>query len=203
MARPRGPEQRTPVKMRVNIGLMDRLQQLATENRCSVPKLLSRIMEDALTDLPADYELHEMTETYTLTKNPASQCKPDERIFAAGRTGIYVKACAPNERIHWRYSYQLSLGLSGCTRLAVKLTNKSDHNWGSAGTVWLPQFFVIQHFFKHCSAHGKKLCSIPCGNSLSFCGFLIFTASTSADAYEIYRDHLIWVTAQSYLKLLP
>ena len=66
MARPRGPEQRTPVKMRVNIGLMDRLQQLATENRCSVPKLLSRIMEDALADLPADYELHEMTETHAL-----------------------------------------------------------------------------------------------------------------------------------------
>ena len=33
MARPKGPEQRVPVKMRVNIGLMDRLQQLAAENR--------------------------------------------------------------------------------------------------------------------------------------------------------------------------
>ena len=40
MARPKGPEQRVPVKMRVNIGLMDRLQQLATENRYSVPKML-------------------------------------------------------------------------------------------------------------------------------------------------------------------
>ena len=63
MARPKGPEQRVPVKMRVNIGLMDRLQQLATENRYSVPKML--------TDLPADYELHEMAEIYTLTKNHA------------------------------------------------------------------------------------------------------------------------------------
>ena len=56
MARPKGPEQRVPVKMRVNIGLMDRLQQLAAET---------------LADLPADYELHEMAEIYTLTKNHA------------------------------------------------------------------------------------------------------------------------------------
>ena len=40
MARPKGPEQRVPVKMRVNIGLMDRLRQLAGENRYSVPKML-------------------------------------------------------------------------------------------------------------------------------------------------------------------
>ena len=33
MARPKGPEQRIPVKMRVNIGLMDRLEQLAAEFR--------------------------------------------------------------------------------------------------------------------------------------------------------------------------
>ena len=58
MARPKGPEQRVPVKMRVNIGLMDRLQQLATENRYSVPKMLTVIME-------------EMAEIYTLTKNHA------------------------------------------------------------------------------------------------------------------------------------
>ena len=67
MARPKGPEQRVPVKMRVNIGLMDRLQQLATENRYSVPKMLTVIMEETL----ADYELHEMAEIYTLTKNHA------------------------------------------------------------------------------------------------------------------------------------
>ena len=71
MARPKGPEQRVPVKMRVNIGLMDRLQQLAAENRYSVPKMLTVIMEETLTDLPADYELHEMAEVYTLTKNHA------------------------------------------------------------------------------------------------------------------------------------
>ena len=64
MARPKGPEQRVPVKMRVNIGLMDRLRQLAAENRYSVPKMLTA-------DLPADYELHEMAEIYTLTKNHA------------------------------------------------------------------------------------------------------------------------------------
>ena len=67
MARPKGPEQRVPVKMRVNIGLMDRLRQLAAENRYSVPKMLT----ETLTDLPADYELHEMAEVYTLTKNHA------------------------------------------------------------------------------------------------------------------------------------
>ena len=55
MARPKGPEQRVPVKMRVNIGLMD----------------LTVIMEETLADLPADYELHEMAEIYTLTKNHA------------------------------------------------------------------------------------------------------------------------------------
>lgn len=71
MARPKGPEQRVPVKMRVNIGLMDRLRQLAAENRYSVPKMLTVIMEETLTDLPADYELHEMAEVYTLTKNHA------------------------------------------------------------------------------------------------------------------------------------
>ena len=71
MARPKGPEQRVPVKMRVNIGLMDRLQQLAAENRYSVPKMLTVIMEETLADLPADYELHEMAEIYTLTKNHA------------------------------------------------------------------------------------------------------------------------------------
>ncbi len=46
MARPKGPEQRVPVKMRVNIGLMDRLRQLAAENRYSVPKMLTVIMEE-------------------------------------------------------------------------------------------------------------------------------------------------------------
>ena len=66
MARPKGPEQRVPVKMRVNIGLMDRLQQLAAENRYSVPKMLTVIMEETLADLPADYKLHEMAEIYTL-----------------------------------------------------------------------------------------------------------------------------------------
>ena len=71
MARPKGPEQRPPVKRRGNIGLMDRLRQLAAENRYSVPKMLTVIMEETLADLPADYELHEMTEVYTLTKNPA------------------------------------------------------------------------------------------------------------------------------------
>ena len=71
MARPKGPEQRVPVKMRVNIGLMDRLRQLAAENRYSVPKMLTVIMEETLADLPADYELHEMAEIYTLTKNHA------------------------------------------------------------------------------------------------------------------------------------
>lgn len=45
MARLKGPEQRVPVKMRVNIGLMDRLRQLAAENRYSVPKMLTVIME--------------------------------------------------------------------------------------------------------------------------------------------------------------
>ena len=55
MARPKGPEQRVPVKMRVNIGLMDRLQQLATENRYSVPKMLTVIMEETLADRPADF----------------------------------------------------------------------------------------------------------------------------------------------------
>ena len=68
MARPKGPEQRVPVKMRVNIGLMDRLRQLAGENRYSVPKMLTVIMEETLADLPADYELHEMAEIY-LAKN--------------------------------------------------------------------------------------------------------------------------------------
>lgn len=48
MARPKGPEQRVPVKMRVNIGLMDRLRQLAAENRYSVPKMLTVIMEETL-----------------------------------------------------------------------------------------------------------------------------------------------------------
>lgn len=57
--------------MRVNIGLMDRLRQLAAENRYSVPKMLTVIMEETLADLPADYELHEMAEIYTLTKNHA------------------------------------------------------------------------------------------------------------------------------------
>lgn len=71
MARPRGPEQRTPVKMRVNIGLMDRLQQLAAENRYSVPKMLTVIMEETLAELSPDYELHDLTEIYTLTKNHA------------------------------------------------------------------------------------------------------------------------------------
>ena len=71
MARPKGPVQRVPVKMRVNIGLSERLEQAAAESGCSVPKLLARIMEAAAADLPADYELHEMTETYTLTKNHA------------------------------------------------------------------------------------------------------------------------------------
>ena len=51
MARPKGPEQRVPVKMRVNIGLMDRLRQLAAENRYSVPKMLTVIMEETLADL--------------------------------------------------------------------------------------------------------------------------------------------------------
>ena len=82
MARPRGPEQRVPVKMRINIGLMDRLQQLAAENRYSVPKMLAHIMEDTLADLPADYELHEMTETYTLTKNHALH-------LSANRMNVY------------------------------------------------------------------------------------------------------------------
>ena len=71
MARPKGPVQRVPVKMRVNIGLAERLEQAAAESGCSVPKLISRIMEAATADLPAEYELHEMTETYTLTKNHA------------------------------------------------------------------------------------------------------------------------------------
>ena len=31
MARPKGAEQRLPVKMRVNIGLMERLERLAAE----------------------------------------------------------------------------------------------------------------------------------------------------------------------------
>ena len=57
MARPKGEVQRVPVKMRVNIGLMDRLEQLAAESGCSVPKLLARIMENALAELPPDYEL--------------------------------------------------------------------------------------------------------------------------------------------------
>ena len=48
MARPKGPEQRVPVKMRVNIGLMDRLRQLAAENRYSVPKMLTVIMQTCL-----------------------------------------------------------------------------------------------------------------------------------------------------------
>lgn len=71
MARPKGEVQRVPVKMRVNIGLMDRLEQLAAESDCSVPKLLARIMENALAELPPDYELHDLTEIYTLTKNHA------------------------------------------------------------------------------------------------------------------------------------
>ena len=71
MARPKGEVQRVPVKMRVNIGLMDRLEQLAAESGCSVPKLLARIMENALAELPPDYELHDLTEIYTLTKNHA------------------------------------------------------------------------------------------------------------------------------------
>ena len=51
MARPRGPEQRAPVKMRVNVGLMERLEALAKDHGCSVPKLLSRIMEEAVAEL--------------------------------------------------------------------------------------------------------------------------------------------------------
>ena len=85
MARPKGPEQRVPVKMRVNIGLMDRLQQLATENRYSVPKMLTVIMEETLADLPADYELHEMAEIYTLTKNHAVNLTLLSRAFIPPR----------------------------------------------------------------------------------------------------------------------
>lgn len=83
MGRPKGPEQRVPVKMRVNIGLMDRLERLAAENGCSVPKLLAWAMEDRLSALPPDYELHEMTETYTLTKNHAVH-------LSANRMNVYL-----------------------------------------------------------------------------------------------------------------
>lgn len=71
MARPKGAVQRVPIKMRVNIGLMDRVGQLAAENGYSVPKMLTVIIEETLADLPGDYELHDLTEIYTLTKNHA------------------------------------------------------------------------------------------------------------------------------------
>lgn len=83
MGRPKGPEQRVPVKMRVNIGLMERLERLAAERGCSVPKLVALIMEGQLSQLPPDYELHEMTETYTLTKNHAVH-------LSANRMNVYL-----------------------------------------------------------------------------------------------------------------
>ena len=117
MARPRGPEQRTPVKMWVNIGLMDRLQQLATENRCSVPKLLSRIMEDALADLPADYELHEMTETYTLTKNHALH-------LSANRMNVYL--------------------LPGVQESMLKLAHRMNESIGAIRTSFLLDYLDVR-----------------------------------------------------------
>ena len=69
MARPKGAVQRLPVKMRVNVGLMDRVEALAKQQGCSVPKLLSRVMEQG--QLSPGYQLHEMTDIYTLTKNHA------------------------------------------------------------------------------------------------------------------------------------
>ena len=119
MARPKGPEQRVPVKMRVNIGLMDRLRQLAAENRYSVPKMLTVIMEETLADLPADYELHEIAEIYTLTKNQ-SQFQSDERISVAGDSGGHAGAGPSVECEYWRCPHQFCAGLSGSAGAAVK-----------------------------------------------------------------------------------
>ena len=108
MARPKGPEQRVPVKMRVNIGLMDRLRQLAAENRYSVPKMLTVIMEETLADLPADYELHEMAEIYTLTKNHAVNLSSNRMnvYLLPGTRGGHAGAGSSVERKHRRRPHQ-------------------------------------------------------------------------------------------------
>ena len=119
MARPKGPEQRVPVKMRVNIGLMDRLRQLAAENRYSVPKMLTVIMEETLADLPADYELHEMAEIYTLTKNHAVN-------LSSNRMNVYLLPGTQEAMLelveceYWRCPHQFCAGLSGSAGAAVK-----------------------------------------------------------------------------------
>ena len=103
MARPKGPEQRVPVKMRVNIGLMDRLRQLAAENRYSVPKMLTVIMEETLADLPADYELHEMAEIYTLTKNHAVN-------LSSNRMNVYLLPGTQEAMLELAHRLNASIG---------------------------------------------------------------------------------------------
>ena len=103
MARPKGPEQRVPVKLRVNIGLMDRLRQLAAENRYSVPKMLTVIMEETLADLPADYELHEMAEIYTLTKNHAVN-------LSSNRMNVYLLPGTQEAMLELAHRLNASIG---------------------------------------------------------------------------------------------
>ena len=85
MARPKSDVPHVPVKIRVNIGLMDRLTALAYLRDVTVPKLLAGIMEDTLANLPDPYgyELHDMTETYALTKNSNVH-------LSANRMNIYI-----------------------------------------------------------------------------------------------------------------
>ena len=102
MARPKGPEQRVPVKMRVNIGLMDRLRQLAAENRYSVPKMLTVIMEETL-PISADYELHEMAEIYTLTKNHAVN-------LSSNRMNVYLLPGTQEAMLELAHRLNASIG---------------------------------------------------------------------------------------------
>lgn len=113
MARPKGPKQRLPVKMRVNIGLMDRLERLAAENGCSVPKMVARIMETALAELPEDYELHEMAEVYTLTKNHAVR-------LSGNRMNVYLLPGTQEAMLSLAHRMNVSIG-------AVRTSFLLDH----------------------------------------------------------------------------
>ena len=103
MARPKGPEQRTPVKMRVNVGLMERLEALAKDRGYSVPKLLSRIMEETVAELPPDYQLHEMTDIYTLTKNHALD-------LSGGRMNVYLLPGTQEAMVELARQWNASIG---------------------------------------------------------------------------------------------
>lgn len=71
MARPRNEIPTVRVKFKVNIVLLEKIEQQADAWDLTVPKMLGKIFTESLEEIlnDDDYELHDMTETYVLTNN--------------------------------------------------------------------------------------------------------------------------------------